>query len=143
MAKAQETSSILRVVFALSKWPHLHREFDFSAVLVGLNCNSRKPLASIKFVCKWKKWKIMIKISLFLNIFTSDWNHFIIVKGTLPYQFDPDWMYTFSELEKATILYSIAKFNREMDGCLRIVWVFMNITLKNIWDCKTYSSLRY
>ena len=48
--------------------------------------------------------------------------HFIQVKGTLPYQFDPDANnLAFSEVEKASILYSIAKFNMELDGCLRIV----------------------
>ena len=36
--KNQEASCILRVFFALSKWPHLYREFSGSAVSSDFNC---------------------------------------------------------------------------------------------------------
>ena len=36
--KNQETSSILSVVFALSKWPHLHRKTGKSITLTEHNC---------------------------------------------------------------------------------------------------------
>ena len=37
--KNQEASSILRVVFALSKWPHLHRKRGKSITLTEHNCS--------------------------------------------------------------------------------------------------------
>ena len=43
------------------------------------------------------------------------------VKGTMPYDFDPDTEQDFSKKEKEAIQDSIAKFNEEMNGCLRIV----------------------
>ena len=36
--KNQEASSILRVVFALSNWPHLHREFSNRPLASAHNC---------------------------------------------------------------------------------------------------------
>ena len=36
--KNQEASSILRVVFALSKWPHLHREWGLSWIWYEQHC---------------------------------------------------------------------------------------------------------
>ena len=48
--KNQEASSILRVVFALSKWPHLHREMWEWAVCFALDCiletNIKKKLTA-------------------------------------------------------------------------------------------------
>ena len=44
--KNQEASSILRVVFALSKWPHLHREWPkrrFHVTVAVCNLNSNYP----------------------------------------------------------------------------------------------------
>ena len=38
--KNQEASSILRVVFALSKWPHLHREFSNRLIAKFNGCTS-------------------------------------------------------------------------------------------------------
>ena len=63
----------------------------------------------------------MIEILLFLSILANDSNHFVIVKGTLPYQFEPYPEWDFSEDEKDIIMNSIDKFNSEFDGCLRIV----------------------
>ena len=63
----------------------------------------------------------MIEIVLFLSILANDSNHFVIVKGTLPYQFEPYPEWDLSEDEKDTILYQIDEFNRAFDGCLRIV----------------------
>ena len=39
--KNQEASSILRVVFALSKWPHLHRESSNRPLAFVLSCSSK------------------------------------------------------------------------------------------------------
>ena len=42
--KNQEASNILRVVFALSKWSHLHREMCKRAVCYALNCTWNQHL---------------------------------------------------------------------------------------------------
>lgn len=39
----------------------------------------------------------------------------------MPYDFDPDTEQDFSKMEKEAIQDSIAKFNEELNGCLRIV----------------------
>ena len=42
--KNQEASSILRVVFALSKWPHLHREFSKQRFHMNVAVHNLKAL---------------------------------------------------------------------------------------------------
>ena len=50
--KNQEASSILRVVFTLSKWPHLHRETCYAAVSYEHSCieNLKISIMCLKFL---------------------------------------------------------------------------------------------
>ena len=45
----------------------------------------------------------------------------------MPYDFDPDTEQDFSKMEKEAIQDSIAKFNEELNGCLRIVQVLITL----------------
>ena len=65
VSKVQKTSSILRVGFALSKWPHLHRAyvvggclFNFGTVHTTTHCQKR--------LNSWIK----------TAVFSISWNHF-------------------------------------------------------------------
>ena len=61
VSKVQKTSSILRVGFALSKWPHLHRAyvvggclFNFGTVVTVINHNTLIFLIDTYTVLKYK-----------------------------------------------------------------------------------------